>query len=92
MEGRQATEDKPLEKTFFDENLQRYCINFSEYGDYYNFYDSPELVSDCLKVFENVFVLQPNLRQVHFKCLFTTINPQSAPRTGFVETTDNKCL
>ena len=52
MGGRQPTEDKPLKKkTFFDENLQRYCINFSEHGDYYDFYDSRELVSDFLTVF-----------------------------------------
>ena len=52
MGGRQPTEDKPLKKkNFFDENLQRYCINFSEHGDYYDFYDSRELVSDFLTVF-----------------------------------------
>ena len=37
MGGRQLIEDKPLKKTFFDENLQRYCINFSELGDYCTF-------------------------------------------------------
>ena len=30
--GRQPVEDKPLKRTFFDENLQRYCIDFSEHG------------------------------------------------------------
>ena len=61
MGGRQPIEDKPLKKAFFDENLLRYCINCSEHGDYYNFYDSREFVSDFLTVFENVFVPWPNL-------------------------------
>ena len=30
--GIQPAEDKPLKKTFFDENLKRYCINFLEHG------------------------------------------------------------
>ena len=59
--GRQLIEGKPLKKSFFDENLQRYCFNFSEHGAYYNFYDPRELVSDFLAVFENVFVPRPIL-------------------------------
>ena len=46
MGGRQPVEDKPLKKTFFDENLQRYCVSFIEHGTHYNFYNSRELVSD----------------------------------------------
>ena len=38
MGGRQPIEDNPLKKMFFDENLQRYCINFYEHGDYYDFF------------------------------------------------------
>ena len=91
MGGRQSIEDKPLKKVFFDENLQRYCINFSKHGDYYDFYDSRKLVSDFLtdvfQMFDNVFVPQPNLRRVCFKCSFTSINRQPAPKTGFVEIT-----
>ena len=56
MGGRLPVEDKPLKRTIFDENLQRYCISFSEHGNYYNFFDSRELVSDFWTVFENVFV------------------------------------
>ena len=56
MVGRLPVEDKPLKRTIFDENLQRYCISFSEHGNYYNFFDSRELVSDFWTVFENVFV------------------------------------
>ena len=70
--------------------MERYCINFSEHGDYYDFYDSRELVSDFLMVFENVFVPQPNLRWVCFKCSFIIINCQPAPRTGFIEITDSR--
>ena len=52
MGGRQSIEDKPLKKTFFDENLQRHSINFDEHVDYYDFHDSQELFSDFLTVFE----------------------------------------
>ena len=52
MGGRQPIEDKPLKKTFFDENLRKYCINFYEHVDYYDFHDSQELVSDFFTVFE----------------------------------------
>ena len=54
--GRQPAEDKPLQKTFFDQNLQRYCIDFAEHNTHYNFHDSRELVSDFLIAFENMFV------------------------------------
>ena len=83
MGGRQPIEDNPLKKMFFDESLQRYCINFYEHGDYYDFYDSQELVD--LAVFENVFLPRPDYRWVPFKCSFTIINRHPAPRTGFVE-------
>ena len=43
MGGRQHIEDKHL-KT----KLKRYCINCKD-GDYYDFYESRELVSDFLK-------------------------------------------
>ena len=70
--------------------MQRYGIAFSEHGDYYDSYDSREIVSEFLTVFENVFVPRPNLRRVCFKCSFVIINHQPAPRTGFVEITDSK--
>ena len=54
--GRQPAEDKPLQKTFFDQNFQRYCIDFAEHNTDYNFHDSRELVSDFLIVCENMFV------------------------------------
>ena len=36
--GRQPIENKPLKKTFFDENLKRYLINFLEH----EFFTIPE--------------------------------------------------
>ena len=90
MGGRQPIEDKSLKKTFFHENLQRYCINFSKHEGYYDFYDSRKLADDFLTVFENVFILRSNLRRVCFKCSFTIINRQPAPKTGFVEITDSR--
>ena len=88
--GRQPIEDKPLKRTFFDENLQRYCIDFSEHSADYNFYDSRELVSDFMTVFENAFAPRADLRKVRFKCSFTIVNWQPATRTGFAEITDNR--
>ena len=41
-------------------------------------------------MFENVFVPQRNLRWFPFRCLFTIINRQPAPKTGFVEITDSR--
>ena len=37
--GSRPVEDKPIERRYFDENLQRFCINFSQHGDHYNFSD-----------------------------------------------------
>ena len=70
--------------------MLRFCINFSKHGDHYNFSDSQGPVSDFLMVFENVFIPQPNLSRVRFKCSFTIINHQPAPRVGFVEGTDSR--
>ena len=36
-----------------------------------------------------MFIPRPNLRQVSFKCTFTIVNRQSAPRVGFAEITDS---
>ena len=79
--------DKPLEKTDFDENLQKYCIIFHEHCDYYNFYDSQEIVSQFLTVFENNFLPRLNLRKVRFKCFFMLINRQPPLHAGMVEHT-----
>ena len=68
MVGRQPIEDKPIRKTYLDENLQRFCITCSEHDDHYDFYKSQEVVSEFLTVFENVFVPRADLRQVCFKC------------------------
>ena len=67
--GSRPVEDKPIERKYFDENLQRFCINFSQQGDHYDFFDSQELVSDFLTVFENVFILRPNLSRVGLSLL-----------------------
>ena len=88
--GRRPVEDKPVNKTFFDENLRRYCINFSDHENFYNFFNSEELVSDFLTVFENNFTLHANLGQARFKCWCTIVNWQPAPGPGFVEITDSR--
>ena len=72
--GRQPTEDQPLKKTFFDENLKRYCINFLEHGSFYNFCNSGEVVSEFLTVFGNNFIPNADLRKSRFKCSFTIVN------------------
>ena len=78
------------EETYFDENLDKFSINFDEHGIYYNFFDAREVVSEFLTVFENMFILRPNLRAVSFKCTFAIVNHQPAPRVGFAEITDSK--
>ena len=88
--GRHPTEDKPLKKTFFDENLKRYCINFFEHGSFYNFYNSREVGSEFFTVFENNFMPNADLRQFRFKCPFPNVNRQPAARDGFAEITDSR--
>ena len=79
--GRQPAEDKPLQKTFFDQNLQRYCIDFAEHNTHYNFHDSRELVSDFLIAF---------VCTAGFKCTITIANQQPPPEVGFVELTNSR--
>ena len=88
--GRRPIEDKSLKKTLFDENLKRYCIIFLEHGTFYNFYSSREAVLEFLTVFENNYILNADLRQSRFKCSFTIINQQPAPRDGFSEITESR--
>ena len=57
---------------------------------FYNFYNSREAVPEYLMVFENNYTLNVDLRQPRFKCSFTIINRQTAPRDGFTEITNSK--
>ena len=77
-----------MKKTYFDENSLKFCIDFDEHGIHYNFFDAREVVSEYLTVFENMFIPRPNFRQVRFKCTFTIINRQTAPRARFADITD----
>ena len=38
--GRLPSEVKPIKKTYFDSDLQQYCIAFEEHCNYCNFYVS----------------------------------------------------
>ena len=76
-----------LEKTFFDEILKSYCINLLKHGSFYNFYNSQELVSKFLTVFENNFIQNADLRHSRFKFSFTIVNRQTALTDGFAEIT-----
>ena len=82
---RLPSKDKPIKKTFFDSDTQKYCINFSENRDYYDFYDSSESIFEFLTVFENNSIPRRNLEPVNFKCSFTKLNHQPPPMPGFVE-------
>ena len=82
--GRQPTEDRPIRKTYLDENFQRFHVTISEHRDHYDFYDSQKVISEFLTVFEDVFVPQADLRRARFKCSFTIINRQSSHRIGFI--------
>lgn len=65
--GRLPSESKPIKETFFDSDLHRYRITFDEHGDYYNFYNSNERISEFLTVFENNFVPRRNFSIINFK-------------------------
>lgn len=65
--------------------MQKFCITFDERGRHYNFFDSREVVSDFLTVFENMFISRPNLKQVSFKCTFIIVNLLPVPKTRFAE-------
>ena len=88
--GRPPAEDKPFNKIYFDENLQKYCITFDEHSNYHDFFNSQEIVSESLQVFENNFVPRLNLSRVNFKCTFMLINQQLAPAVGFAEFTSSR--
>ena len=90
LSGRRLMEDKPVNKTFFDENLHSYCINFLDHENFHNVFNSEELVSDSLTVFENNFKPHDNLRKGRFKCLFTIVNWQPASGPDFVEITNSR--
>ena len=72
--GTLLSEDKPMKITYFDRDLQKYCITFSEDAEFLDFYDPREVISQFVMVFEQNFVPRPNLEKVRFKCSFTIIN------------------
>ena len=45
--GRLVSENKPIKKTFFDSDSQKYLITFNEHRDYYDFYHFSESISEC---------------------------------------------
>ena len=57
---------------------------------FYNFYNSRKAVPEYLMVFENNYALNADLTQPRFKCSFTIINRQTAPRDGFAEIADSR--
>lgn len=65
--------------------MQKLCITFDERGRHYNFFDSREVVSDFLTIFENMFIPRPNLKQVSFKCTFIIVHLLPVPKTRFAE-------
>ena len=83
--GRLPTGDKPLKKIYSNENLQKYCITFDEHSNYYYFFDSREIMSEFLQIFENNFAPRVNLGRVRFNCTFTLINRQPSWPVGFAE-------
>lgn len=54
------------------------------------FYNSREAVSEFLTVFENNFKPNADLRKSRFKCSFTIVSWQPAPRDAFAEITDTR--
>ena len=79
-----------MKKTYVNENLKKFCINFDEQGRFYNFLNAWEVVFEFLTIFENIFTPRWNLRQVSFKSTFTIVNHQHTPRVGFAEITGSR--
>ena len=86
--GTLPAEDKPVNITNFERDLQRYCITFNEHGENYDFYDPPEIISEFFVAFQKNFIPRQNLKPVLLKCTFTIINRQPPLNAGFVEVTD----
>ena len=61
-----------------------------EDGTFYNRYNSREAVSEFLRVFENIFRPNAELKQTRFRCSFTIISVQPAPRECFTEVTGSR--
>ena len=65
-------------------------MNFLEHGSFYNsYYNSREVVSEYLTVFQNNFIPNADFRQSRFKCYFTIVNRQPTPRV-FSEITNSR--
>ena len=90
--GRPPVEGRPLNRTYFDEDLQKYWVNYSEHSQHYDFFELRKIVSDFLTVFEEIFLPRIVLREVRFKCSFTLINQQPPTERGFIELTSSRCL
>ena len=88
--GRLPIEDKPLKKIYFDKTLQKYCTTFDKHSNYYDFFDSREIVLEFLQVFENNFVAKANSEIVRFKCTFTLFYGQLSTVVEFAEITDSR--
>ena len=88
--SRLPVEDKPLNRTYLDEDLQKYWIKYSDHSRHYDFFDSIEIVPDFLTVFESNFLPRLDLRKLRFKSTFTLIKWQPLPKHGFVELTGLK--
>ena len=88
--GRLPTEDKSLKKIYFDKTLQRYCTTLDKHSNYYDFFDSGEIVLEFLQVFENNFVANSNLEIVRFKCTFALFYGQPSPAVELADITDSR--
>ena len=63
--GTLSSEEKPVKLTHFDGDLQKCCITFNEYGEFFDFYNPREVISEFLIVFEQDFCfLKVRLRKL----------------------------
>ena len=88
--GNLPSEDKTMKITYFYRDLQKYCITFSKYGNFFDFYDPPEVISEFLMLFEQNFVPRGNFEKVMFKGSVTMINRQPPPSVGFLDITNTR--
>ena len=87
--GWQLNRKQAFEKNIFWWKFEKVLHKFLEHGSFYNFYNSREVLSEYLTVFENNFLPYGDLRQSRFKYSFTILNQEPTPRDGFAEITDS---
>ena len=77
--GNLLTEFKPIEKTRYDANLEKYYIDYAQQREYHDFTNSRQILEEFFTIFEQTFVPKANGKENLLKCSFTIVNFQPSP-------------